>query len=265
MGDKDRNIKRSGKKTAFLAAFLACSLCLLCFALYYWNPSVRQYLITGGRIHMISIDGIFNVRDIGGWKTTDGKSIRYGLVFRGSEMDGIHHVNISAQGIEQMKDLGIRTEVDLRNSEETETAVYPLKSFADYSRYEIEAYMGVSRNKDLYKEALSAVIDGVLNDRPVYVHCWGGADRTGTVIALLEGTLGVSKMDVIKDYELTSFSPSGVRRYGSGNEGTQFKDLVEYIESDFEGGSFKEKCTNLLLDLGISKDQIEAFRAKMLE
>lgn len=234
-------------------------------AVYDGKPSLTLKFRTRGRVRMLKVDGIFNVRDIGGWKTTDGKRIKYGLIFRGSEMDGIHEVNITAKGIEQMKALGIRTEVDLRNSEEVSAAKYPLKSFADYSRYEIGAYMGVSKNKELYRDALLAVMNGAMNDKPVYVHCWGGADRTGTVIALLEGTLGVSKEDVIHDYELTSFSLSGYRIYGSGEEGTQFKDLVEYIENDFEGSTFNEKCTNLLLDLGISREQIESFRAKMLE
>ena len=261
MGDKDKNIKRSGKKkTAFLAAFLACSLCLLCFALYYWNPSVRQYLITGGRIHMISIDGIFNVRDIGGWKTTDGKSIRYGLIYRGSEMDGIHHVNISARGIEQMKDLGILTEVDLRNSEETETAVYPLKSFADYSRYEIEAYMGVSRNKELYKEALSAVIDGVLNDRPVYVHCWGGADRTGTTAFLLGALLGMSDDDLILDYELTSCAIYGARKRNF----KLFNDMLNVLDR-YPGNSFAEKGTAYLHDIGLTDKTLDRLREIFLQ
>ena len=92
------------------------------------------------------------------------------------------------------------------------------------------------------------------------------ADRTGTVIALLEGALGVSKKDVIRDYELTSLSEYiGDRHYGKGNEGTQFKDFVEYVENNFEGATFNEKCNNLLLDLGITEKELSDFRAKMLE
>ena len=43
-------------------------------------------------------------------------------------------------------------------------------------------------------------------EKPVYFHCWGGADRTGTVGFLLGGLLGMSYTDLIIDYELTSFS-----------------------------------------------------------
>ena len=266
MGDKIPKVKSSKKRLAVLAAVFVCALGVLFLLIYFGNPAVRQYLMTGGRVKMIQVDGIFNVRDIGGWKTTDGRRIRYGLIYRGSEMDGIHGVNISARGIEQMKDLGIRTEVDLRSSKEVATAKYPLKDFASYDRFEITAYMGIRTQKDLYRDAFRAVITSVLDDKPVYIHCWGGADRTGTVIALLEGSLGVSKKDVIRDYELTSLCKTvGDRHYGKGDEGAQFKDFVEYVENNFEGATFNEKCINLLLDLGITEKELSDFRAKMLE
>ena len=155
--------------------------------------------------------------------------------------------------------------MDLRNSSEVAKADYPIKSFAEYNRYEIVSYMGVREDKELYKEAISKIITSVLEDKPVYVHCWGGADRTGTVIALIEGALGVSKEQVIEDYELTSYSSVGERRYGKGKDGKKFEELILYIENDFDGNTFEEKCTNLLTDLGIDAKDIEAFRAKMLE
>ena len=266
MGDMVPKSKRSGKRLAVLTAVFICVLGILCATLYFGNPAVRQYLMTGGRVKMISVDGIFNMRDVGGWKTSDGRHIRYGLIYRGSEMDGIHGVNISSRGIEQMKDLGIRTEVDLRSSKEVATAKHPLKDLASYDRFEITAYMGIRTQKDLYRDAFRAVITGVLDDKPVYIHCWGGADRTGTVIALLEGSLGVSKRDIIRDYELTSLCKTvGDRHYGKGDEGAQFKDLIEYIENNFEGATFSEKCTSLLKDLGITEKELSDFRAKMLE
>jgi hypothetical protein len=46
---------------------------------------------------------------------------------------------------------------------------------------------------------------------PVYLHCWGGADRTGTVVFLLQGIAGVSLADLAVDYELTSFANFGTR------------------------------------------------------
>ena len=70
---------------------------------------------------------------------------------------------------------------------------------------------------------------------------------------------------MIEDYELTSYSSVGERRYGKGKDGKKFEELILYIENDFDGNTFEEKCTNLLTDLGIDAKDIEAFRAKMLE
>jgi hypothetical protein len=42
------------------------------------------------------------------------------------------------------------------------------------------------------------------------VHCWGGRDRTGVVIALVLELLGVSDDDIAADYELTEL---GMERY----------------------------------------------------
>ena len=155
--------------------------------------------------------------------------------------------------------------MDLRSTSEVVGAVYPIKKFAEYNRFEIKSYMGVKEDKALYKETLSKIITSVLEDKPVYVHCWGGADRTGTVIALTEGVLGVTKEQVIMDYELTSYSATGERRYGKGSEGKEFEKLILYIENEFEGSAFEEKCRNLFIDLGIDAKDIDAFRAKMLE
>ena len=234
-------------------------------AVYGSKPSVTHKFKTSGQIRMLSVEGIHNVRDIGGWKTANDQKIRYGYIFRGSEMDGIHSVNISANGILQLQSEGIRTEIDLRSSEELENARYPLKDTADYNNYMITSYMGITGEHKLYRDALSNIITSVLEDKPVYVHCWGGADRTGTVIALIEGSLGVSKEDVIKDYELTSFSVTGIRKYGTGTEGTEFKKLIEYIEREYDGATFGDKCRNLLTDLGINKETLDDFSRKMLE
>ena len=234
-------------------------------AVYEGKPSITHSFKTSGQIRMLSVDGVYNVRDIGGWKTGDGKKIKYGLIFRGGELDGIHDIKITAKGAEQLKAAGIRTEVDLRNSNEVKGAVCPIKDFAEYNRYEISAYLGIKKKKELYRDAFSKIITSVLEDKPVYVHCWGGADRTGTVIAVLEGALGISKEDIIRDYELTSFAYGTLRKYGASEEGIYFKDLVEYIEKEYKGDSFSEKCSSLLKDLGITESELDQFREKMLE
>ena len=264
----NNKVKKQNKHTVtILTAILMIVTTCYC-AVYYIimkGLEIPYETYAGGQVRMLNVDGVHNVRDIGGWKTEDGKRVKYGQIIRGGELDGIHKIRITSRGIKELKSEGIRTEVDLRGANEVVGAVYPIKKFAEYNRFEITSYMGVKEDKALYKETLSKIITSILEDKPVYVHCWGGADRTGTVIALIEGVLGVTKEQVILDYELTSYSDAGERRYGKGNEGKEFEKFILYIETEFEGNTFEEKCRNLFIDLGIEARDIDAFRAKMLE
>jgi protein-tyrosine phosphatase len=63
---------------------------------------------------------------------------------------------------------------------------------------------------------------------PLYVHCNHGADRTGTIMYLLNGLLGVPYEQLVQDFELTTFSASGTRtRTGINKDGT-FDRTSEY-------------------------------------
>ena len=75
-------------------------------------------------------------------------------------------------------------------------------------------------------------IFAVLSDEsnyPVYFHCNAGADRTGTLAFLIEGLLGVSYADTIRDFELTSFSKFG-ERLRSKVDGDQFDKSGVYMD-----------------------------------
>lgn len=80
----------------------------------------------------------------------------------------------------------------------------------------------------------------------MYLHCVGGADRTGTLAFLIEALVGVSESDLSKDYELTSFDGSHTRRRsdpGQGNTEYILKYLINYLRQ-FEGSTINEKVVN---------------------
>src|SRR5438874_9296422 len=61
----------------------------------------------------VLLDACFNVRDLGGYPAADGRSVRWGEVFRG---DGLHR--LTPAGAQPLHDLAIRTVLDLRTSGE---------------------------------------------------------------------------------------------------------------------------------------------------
>lgn len=221
---------------------------------------VNSSFTTSGQLRQIKAEGGANIRDLGGWTTASGKTIRYGLIYRGAEWNGKY--NLTPEGIAAIRATGIRAELDLRSSNE---ALYidksPVGDDVTYIRIHNEDYYesGMQNRKDLYKKNLQFVFDCLKNDKPVFFHCHIGADRTGTLAFLLEGLLGVSESDLYKDYELTSFSYLDTERHKENIDG-----LLEYVNT-LDGETLTDKFyTYCHKELGFSAKEIADFRMKML-
>lgn len=188
---------------------------------YYWRvlcggaaSEVRVFLTEDRTPRWLYIDGTTNVRDLGGWKTLDGGRIRQGLLFRGSEFD--IHKEITPAGIDELcGHLGVKTDLDVRGEVVGIRSDSPLGKDVAYHLVPIKAYDEYFRETEVYP-----VIFGLLADArnyPMYFHCWGGADRTGSLACMIEALCGVSDAEQDLDYELTSLSVWGQRsRDGEG-------------------------------------------------
>ena len=96
---------------------------------------------------------------------------------------------------------------------------------------------------------------------PLYFHCQGGGDRTGTVAFLLENMLGVSDADCLNDYELSNLSASGER--------TRFSEVwtkfMEKLETFVPGGSRQEQVCEFLRQCGVTDATQAKIRSFLLE
>lgn len=235
---------------------------------------------TIGRRRFIKLDNVCNVRDLGGIPTADGKKqIKYGLIFRGGEMNGYHqdydgnYCRINVNGTAAAGRLGIKANLDLRTAAEAlDITASPLGEGIDYARFE-EAnayYYDKFWNSDVYVRALQWLIDELRLGKPVFFNCIYGADRTGTLAFILEALLGVGENQLSIDYELTSFSyglENAPRRRGPKNEVSviRYRQMLEGLLSpQFGGASLQEKVRGWLSGK-IPEDELDWFVSHMLE
>ena len=126
----------------------------------------------------------------------------------------------------------------------------------------------------MYRTILHQII-GYLYEREkegvpgtIFFHCFGGADRTGTVAFLVEALLGVSESDMSKDYELTTYSSSRVGdRLRTDTGSRPYKLMIEYLRNNFPGSDMQEIVTNWATtgSNALSYEEIDLLKDLMLE
>lgn len=200
---------------------------------------------------ILSIDGIYNVRDIGNWKADGGKRIKQGLLIRGTELDGavesVYH--LTYDGMTDMLDvLGIKMDMDLRSEIDTPYASDALGSRVIHKYYDMGMYNEIF-NEDV-KTAVREVFSDLANkdNYPIYLHCTYGRDRTGTICYILEALLGVSRGDCLKDYGLSNCSVESILAVENG------------LKSYGDNLSLKEQTELYLISCGVTMDQINSIR-----
>lgn len=257
---------------------------------YYWKVTGENgdTVLGGGKLKIknspvryINIDGSANARDMGGWKTESGKTVKYEKMYRGKNLDGV-----TETGLATIKQLGLKTEIDIRYANQKNQAAGTgmnyvfLETSAQYDYIFKDSYK--SEVVTNYKEIFSLLSNE--SNYPFYTHCSAGADRTGTFAFITNGLLGVSYEDLTRDFELTSFSSVGKRWRGKGDGGT-FAENDTVMQED--GGNYvawgelynkmmeygqQNGCTTLSSSIehwlthyvGVPQSQIDSFKNIML-
>lgn len=220
----------------------------------------------------ISIEGMTNTRDMGGYYVENGaKRIKQGMVYRGAKIE-----DATEAGKQKMLyEYGIKTDLDLRG----EVAESPLGDSVNFVNVSGPYYIGgdgIDSLKDsnkahwsgTYREALIKEIKTFANPEnyPIYVHCSLGRDRTGTICFLINALCGVGEMDLYMDYELSFMSVMGnIDGQNPRNMvGGAFTNLYNYIKN-YGTGTMAENTEKFMLDIGITQAEIDAIREIMIE
>lgn len=193
----------------------------------------------------IDLDGTHNLRDFGGYETSDGRHVKWGVFYRSDQLS-----ELTDRDVMRLESMNIRTVVDFRSKLEAsnfpnilvgnshtvsldpnastaqlaagsldvqekknmstiellKNGTFDPKIYGDPQENMLKEYRKFSTSDEAI-QAYKTYIHLALNpeNTPLLQHCRGGKDRTGFGVAILLLILGVSEEDIISDYELSTY------------------------------------------------------------
>ncbi|WP_271221016.1 tyrosine-protein phosphatase [Streptosporangium carneum] len=238
----------------------------------------------------IAFERLRNFRDMGGYRTEDGRSVRWGRLYRSDSLS-----KLRGEDWTRFLALGVRTVIDLRYPWEVEARgrvphfdglVYHNLSVEHrpYDQAELGPDVGVARFlADRYAEValdgveeLGRALEVVASDdgAPLVIHCASGKDRTGLLAALVLSLLGVDEDAVVADFALTQLAADRLAAdWRADHPGRTLKwpgygqapgEIMRLFLADLaaEHGSVRGYAADRL---GVGDDLVAALRARLLE
>lgn len=175
-------------------------------------------------LRVLPLEGGRNFRDLGGYETEDGRTVKWGLVYRSGVL-----ADLTDTDYDFISGLDIETVVDFRSTDErahepTDWRAGEVDILTwDYDSAGGEEFMEVFQKPDLKPEDVTAMMTRlyftlvedhadkyavmfdrlITSDAPLAFHCTAGKDRTGVGAALVLTALGVPRETIIEDYALS--------------------------------------------------------------
>lgn len=156
-------------------------------------------------------DGCVNVRDLGGVPLDGGGETRFGVVVRADSIGGL-----TDAGWRALREYGVRSAVDLRADEELaedapRTAPFPVLRVPivpwelthlahDWPSMQVGYLAILEHFRPQFVRAITAI---ATEEAPIVIHCQGGRDRTGLVVALVLALAGVDAETIAADHALS--------------------------------------------------------------
>ena len=173
----------------------------------------------------VALEGQPNFRDLGGYKTADGRHVKWGLLYRSGALN-----KLTDADLEKLRARGIAKIIDLRTDSEIEKAPDRLPTGAKAIRLPVgsetnlnaltvavktgdvsglEEGLLLDSNREFvrdftgaYRQLLQQLAESA--DRPILWHCTLGKDRAGLGAAIVLMVLGVPQETIMEDYLLSN-------------------------------------------------------------
>ena len=230
---------------------------------------------------------LINCRELGGMPLSGGKNFRSGLFIRCGSPEWLKPAEI-----QEVKDYGINTVIDLRAPEEIKSVGNPYQNDPDVKFYNIPLFNGNPNDTkdatmdyirthtlgDYYViiaeemgDKLVQIMRILLKSEPVAMfHCAHGKDRTGVVAAMLYLICGASHEDIVLNYKVSydylkefmipfmAKMPDDLK-HCLRSDAHNMVTFLDYIDSKWSGDVTKLLCAN-----GLTMEEIEAIRSKCI-
>ena len=244
----------------------------------------------------LELEGAYNIRDIGGYATSDGRRTRWKRFLRADNLN-----NLTPGSQTALIEYGVRTVIDLRSTSgiQKEPNVFanspvvtyyhhnmngdqPLPDMADFPEFTVPLDSSMKgyakqlkyRRPQIIETLATLASPGVL---PALVHCWAGMGRTGVITALVLGLVGVPAEVIAEDFALSACffvnrdsaglpPPPGVTPRETVEEYRQHHcppegmlELLQHFEERYGG----EEA--YALDGGLTQEQVDMLRSALIE
>jgi protein-tyrosine phosphatase len=231
---------------------------------------------------VIDLKGTSNTRDIGGYQTSDLRTLRQGQIIRSENLS-----RLTAGDFQKLEEIGVKTVIDLRTEREHEKAPtvwlgdnppqfhhFPIGD-SNNDWFNAQRKM-MQRNRFTEKQALKHMVEGyrmiaaegtpsyqklmdVVLDQsnwPILIHCNAGKDRAGIATTLILEALGVDRETIMEEFLLT-------------NEIARVKEKAAFLAKDSRKSSNGRRsgrtpsASAWFPIVGVQAEMLEAFYASV--
>ncbi len=237
------------------------------------------------------LQGASNFRDLGGYRSADGRRVRRGQIFRSDHLAGL-----TSEDLARLTSLDIGHSLDFRGAAECAATPYEIPGVQRVAltieptviaRMQALVAQGVvpttqetvelmretyrdfvNRNADTYGRFMKHLLE---QPTPQVFHCTAGKDRTGFAAALVLSALGVDRATIEHDYLLTNqLYKRDARLEGQGHPHVMkvlWQVQPEFLHAAFEAVDAQHGGMTDYLHgaIGLSQQELAELKRMLLE